>query len=518
MKIKELILPIGLALIGTVVINNLFLSTKNDSNEPKAGTEFKAPVDYNVVEPLNYTIDFKDEAAVEEEKTAISTPHAHLVFSNYGAVIDSIIYKDIFTAKDLAITTLENNPGNKEDGAFLVALDGIGATPYYYSLVSKQKIDNINHLIYKAETDKAVITKEFFIYDDIFKIDLKLSVEPKAIDNTTFQKNEVQARVFIPAPYIAQDSQDAVHGIIYTHKDKFVTKTPDQITQTGWLKPLLFGAQDKYFVNSLVADPEAFVKRAYFMPEVANKLTAILEGPRVKEKTSWNLSFYAGPKKPASLGAVDSRLEDLLGYGWLWFISKPVLSLLNIFYSFLGNYGLAIVALTIFIHILLIPLTIKSSQTQQRTSEMQRKFRYVEQKYKNNPEELAKAKLEIITKYGTGGAFGWVALFLQMPVLIGLSRVLSNSIDLYKAPFFWIPDLSGIDPYYILPAIFVVAIVAQSVISGVQSPAQLLASFLFALVIGAFFGSFFSAGLLIYIVTSTVLRVVQTYIQKVYKI
>ena len=519
MKIKELIIPLGLALIGTVIINNLFLSTKNNSDEPKAGTEFTAPADYNVIQPLNYTIDFEDAAEpIAEDKTMVDTHYGSITLSNHGGVINSITYKNIFTTKDLAIKTLDNNPENKEDGSFLVALNGIGATPYYYNLVDKQKVDNVTHIIYKAETEKAVVTKEYFIYDDIFKIDFKLSLDPKAVDATTFEKNSVQARIFIPAPYIEQDEQDAVQGIIYTHRDKFITKTPQQVTQTGWLKPQLFGTQNKYFVNSLVADPQAFVKRAYFMPEVANKLSSVLEGPAIKEKSIWNLSFYVGPKKPAALGAVDSRLEDLLGYGWLWFISKPVLSLLNIFYSFLGNYGLAIIALTIFIHLLLIPLTIKSSQTQQRTAEMQRKFKYVEQKYKNNPEEIAQAKLEIMKKYGTGGALGWLALVLQMPVLIGLSRVLSNSIDLYKAPFFWIPDLSGIDPYYILPALFVVAIVAQSVISGVKSPAQLLASFLFSLVIGAFFGSFFSAGLLLYIVTSTVLRVIQTYIQKAYKI
>ena len=108
---------------------------------------------------------------------------------------------------------------------------------------------------------------------------------------------------------------------------------------------------------------------------------------------------------------------------------------------------------------------------------------------------------------------GFLAMFLQIPIFIGLQRVLSNAIELYKAPFLWIPDLSAPDPWYLLPILFAVAILFT--MSQTADAKQMITNSVIA-VVGAAFIANFSSGLTLYIAVSTLLGLAQTSIQKAY--
>jgi hypothetical protein len=205
MNIKEYIVPAALALLATMIIHNVFWSTKQSPDAPEKGTEFVAPATRHEAVPLNYEIDFDDkQKSVEKELTTVKTSYASIDFSNHGAVIDNITYRDIFTNPDLTIQTFTAKPDQKESGAFLVALDGIGATPLYYNLIDKKEVvrDELGdskytytEVVYQAETENARITKTFIIRDDIPKIDFDVRIEPRNLD----EKDALQARIFFPA-------------------------------------------------------------------------------------------------------------------------------------------------------------------------------------------------------------------------------------------------------------------------------------------------------------------------------
>lgn len=147
---------------------------------------------------------------------------------------------------------------------------------------------------------------------------------------------------------------------------------------------------------------------------------------------------------------------------------------------------------------------------------MQRKLQYLEQRYKNEPQVLARERAELMRKQGLPGMLGCLPVLLQIPVFFGLQQVLSHAIELYRAPFFgWIHDLSQPDPYYILPALTGVGIAAQTSQGG--DPRQRVANILLAIIFAAITANL-SAGLSLFICVSTLLGLAQTYIQKALKL
>jgi len=286
------------------------------------------------------------------------------------------------------------------------------------------------------------------------------------------------------------------------------------LLQKYWEIPSLFGIEDKYFVNAMVNDSKGIVQRAYYKVNGINQFLSILEVSEIKDSFNFDLSFYMGPKQANAISPVDPRLESVLDYGYFAPFAKLLLAILIFFYSYFKNYGLAIILLTVLIKLILLPFTFKSEQNAAgKSSNWQKKMQYIQHKYKDNPEAALRAKAEI-AKEGLPN-LGCLPLLLQFPIFIGLNRVLSNAIELYKAPFLWIPDLSLKDPYYILPILVgVVTILNSSSVSN--DPRQRFSSYGIALVFGAFLAGF-PAGLVLFFLVSTALSVLQSKIYLMFK-
>jgi YidC/Oxa1 family membrane protein insertase len=225
-----------------------------------------------------------------------------------------------------------------------------------------------------------------------------------------------------------------------------------------------------------------------------------------------------GPKEAAAMSAVDFRLEDTLEYaGFFAPISKFLLYVLKILYGYVKNFGFAIILLTILVKLFLFPFTYGAEDSMKKRLEFDKKLRYLQQKYKDQPEILAHERTELIKKHGMPGLSGCLPLLLQLPIFIALSRVLSSAIELYNAPFIgWIQDLSAKDPYYILPLITALAMIAQSLVMPSGDAKQRISTFVMALIIGAVTANL-AAGLALYICTFTILGFVQTQVVRVFK-
>jgi YidC/Oxa1 family membrane protein insertase len=236
-----------------------------------------------------------------------------------------------------------------------------------------------------------------------------------------------------------------------------------------------------------------------------------MESDLIEQSTTWNLSFFVGPKDEKAMAPVDPRLEQLLDYsGILAPLARVLLWVLNYLYEFLHNYGWAIVVMTILINLLLLPLNLKSAQGMKKYTEFQKKLEYIKKKYKDDPDTLSREQAALITKHGMPGLGGCLPKLLQLPIFFALSRVLSNSIQLYQAPFLWIKDLSSKDPYYILPIAIVISMIIQSTATD---PKQRFTMMAVALVFGAVAANF-SAGLCLYILVGIILMNIQTYVQQ----
>ena len=504
MNFKQMILPLGLALATTWAIQyfviNRFMGPGTAVSTTQSGQTFNAPTGPAEVKPLNKEVDFIDTSeSVQGQITVVTTPLADLEFSSAGAVLTKATFKKQRDGHYIHLTTTMPEAGRPHDACFLLALEH--ETPLAYRLVEHTKDDTQELLKYQSTTAQATIEKTFTIAKATHKIDLELSITPAA-------NMAVEPRLLVTSPLLEHTAKaEHISAVVNGVKSGITKINRGRVDErTGWFAPTLFGSDDRYFVYAMINDPQHFTQRAYYKLEGHYELLSILEGPRITQPTTWQLSFYLGPKDQAALDAVDKRLEGVLDYsGILAPISKFLLNVLTFLYKYLKNYGFAIIALTLLINLILLPFNLKGNASMKKHMEFQKKLAYIQQRYKHDPEALKYERAELIRKHGMPGLGGCLPKLIQLPIFFALSRVLSTSIELYMAPFGWIPDLSSFDPYYILPIVITLLLVVQALMT---EPKQRMTMLAVALVFGAVSASL-AAGLSLYILMSVGLGVAQ---------
>lgn len=516
-KFKELMLTMFLALGVTWMLQYFFAGRNFSTVQEKmtrSGQRFSAPqeTEAEINKPLNVEVDFGDlKSSIKTDIVSLETDHAYYEFSNEAASLNRVEFRRNWGGKEGFLTTVfPPSALDREKRCFLVAFNDY--TPYYFELIDKRDESDHFVLTYKANFLHGTLVKQFTIFKHMYRIDLQLSID--------FQKDfkeVIQPRIFFNSPFVSElAGEDIITGIANDERNNIkVYQKNDETIHSFWVNPTLFGTQDRYFVHAMINDDAKFVQRAYYKAVDLDSMYSILEGPLVKATSSWRLSFFFGPKEDSAMSAVDSRLEQVLNYGWFSFISKPfskvLLSALNIIYSVVHNYGWAIIILTILLKLLLLPFTWKGEQSLKKTMEYQKKLEYIQSKYKHDKEALNEARTELVRKHGMPGMAGCLPLFLQLPIFWALSIILANSIELYKSPFLWIPDLSAKDPYYILSLLTAIAMILHA--PQVNDPKQRISSVAMAFLIAAVVSSL-SSGLALFTLVSTLLGVVQAFIAR----
>jgi len=511
MNIRDLVVPVSFALITVFALNYFF---PGNSTKKEVESSFVAPRERKEYKPLNVEVDFFDQKRIAARKiTDIETSWAELHFSTDGASLDSADFKRESNGKIQTIRTVfPVTDTERENRCFLVGLQD--QTPFYYTLLSVDETDAAYELLYAGGNDDCMIHKKFVVNKNNPQIDLLLEIAPK-----NGKQIDVEPRVLFPAPLMSDLKEtDIISSIVIDQAHSFEKKQVGQLdTLRGWFKPELFGTDSRYFIHTLIKDDNGFAQRAYYKLEDRTHLFSVIEGPTVTEKTSWQLSFYFGPKELNAIAAVDTRLEKTLDYsGLLSSLAKLMLYLLNWLYAFLHNYGLAIIALTLLIQILLLPLSLRNGEEKFRKQQLeyQRQLAYIEQRFKDRPEQLLAERTELIKKHGLPGMGCILPLLIQLPLFFVLNRVLSSSFELYKAPMLWIPDLSQRDPYFILPLLVTLTMLMQDTKGDAQ---QRMSKTLMAVVFGALTAGF-SAGLTLYILAGRVFGFIQSKLMKFFKL
>ncbi len=509
MNFKNLLLPFALASLTLFALEYFiirpYLNPGNGAEEVQSGQTFVAPQSPLEVQPLNREVNFNDSEesdSLPAVQTRIETEFATYIFSNKGACLEQLIFKRHMNGELISLKTIETpHDLSRENNCFLVGLDT--NTPYNFTLIDHDQGESVSHVTYRGQTEHAIIDKTFTIYHAQFKIDLAVTITPK--------KEPVQVRIFFSSPALSVKG-DVVSAIYNNQKGSVAKKARAKVDpNTGWFAPTLFGSDDRYFIHAMVADPQHFTQRAYYSLVGQTRLISILESAAITAPTQWTVSFYFGPKEEAVMTGVDPRLEQTLDYsGILAPISRALLWILNYLYRFLHNYGWAIVILTLVINLILLPLNLIGSKSMKKYTDMQKKLAYIQQRYKNDPDTLARERAELINKHGMPGVGGCLPKLLQLPIFFALSRVLSSAIELYKAPFLWIPDLSATDPYYILPVLIGGSMLF---LAPTNDPKQRFTMIAMALIFGAFSANF-SAGLSLYIFIGVLLGVIQNFFQQ----
>ena len=227
-----------------------------------------------------------------------------------------------------------------------------------------------------------------------------------------------------------------------------------------------------------------------------------------------NYTVYLGPKDREVLKGLGVGLEGAIDYGVLSFFAIPILQLLLFFHTYLRNWGIAIIVLTIVVKLLLNPLSIKALRQMKEMQKLQPKLTELKEKYKNDRQRLNLETMQLFKNHKVNPMGGCLPMVVQMPIYIALYKVLYNSIELYHAPFFgFYRDLSGPDPYFILPILLGIFMVLQQKMSPTPSadPAQKQMMMLMPIMFTVFM-LFLPIGLVLYILVNTLMTVSQQYL------
>lgn len=210
--------------------------------------------------------------------------------------------------------------------------------------------------------------------------------------------------------------------------------------------------------------------------------------------------LYIGPKLQGTLDNIAPGLELSTNYGWFTVIAQPLHWALSKLHSFLGNWGLAIIVLVLLLKAALFKLTDAQFRSGARMRKLQPRVAALKERYGDDKAKMQQAMLELYKKEKVNPMSGCLPILVTFPVFIGLYRVLMESVELRHAPFFgWIHDLSSPDPFFILPAIYVLITLATQWLTPAvgMDPTQAKMMKVMPLIFAVVF-AFFPSGLVLY--------------------
>ncbi len=305
-------------------------------------------------------------------------------------------------------------------------------------------------------------------------------------------------------------------------KDITQQKTPDdKLYWPPYEGEILWTSfEDKYFISAILPQKE-LPQKVIASKSNENTLSCQLLFPGITlkpgEAKTYTCALYLGPKEIGTLEKQGSKLDKIIDLGWFDIIAKPLLIALNFFNRYLGNYGIAIILITIIIKILFWPLTHKSYKSMKDMQKLQPEMAKLKEKYKDKKEELNREVMALYKKYKVNPLGGCLPIVLQIPVFIALYRVLQDSIELRHANFIacWINDLSAPDPTYVSPLLMGASMFYQQKMTPTTADPAQAKMMLFMPVVFTFMFLNFPSGLVIYWLINNVLSIVQqVYINK----
>ncbi len=320
------------------------------------------------------------------------------------------------------------------------------------------------------------------------------------------------------APDGAQAMRSTYTGpAVYTEQDKYHKVKFDDITSSkpykkdadnGWIAML-----QHYFVSALVVPPGQ--PREFYMDWLSDDLfavgvkfpmAAIAPGATATAKTA----LYAGPEDQDKLKVIAPGLELVVDYGWLTVIAAPLFWVLQFFHGLLGNWGLAIIFLTVSIKLVFFPLSAASYRSMAKMKQVAPRLAKMREQYGDDRMKLNQAMMEMYKQEKINPLGGCLPIVVQIPVFISLYWVLLASVELRHAPFYgWITDLASEDPYYILPALMMASMIVQTKMSPTPpDPIQAKVMQFMPLIFGVMF-FVFPAGLVLYWLVNNVLSILQ---------
>lgn len=452
----------------------------------------------------------------KEELTTVETPLFKAVFTNSGAGIkkwEIKKYKETQAGDSKPITI---SAATGAEATFQTLLSTSGAPYEIIFQPSKSSViaskGQSAELVYTASAkDGLVIEKRYTFKADSYTAGVEIRVK----NTTSAPVNAVL--------YTALSASSAIPGVESTNyhtgpiiqtKDKLFRQEAKEPQKSGNGIIKWFGLENKYFIEAFIPKKESEASWSSEIPFADGARARVQTPMTIAANGTAAVSFdaFMGPKEYDLLLGLKAGLEESIEFGWFSFLAKPLLVVLNFFERYAGNYGIAIVLLTVIIKGVFYPLSNYGYKSMKEMQKIQPQMAALREKYKNDKEKQNKEMMELYKRHKINPVSGCLPMILQVPVFIALYEVLYVAIELRHTPLFlWITDLSAKDPYYVTPVIMgITMFIQQKMTPSTADPTQAKIMLLMPVIFTFMFLSF-PSGLVIYWLVNNVLSIAQQY-------
>ena len=376
-----------------------------------------------------------------------------------------------------------------------------------------------NTLTFVWASDNVRTIKTFTLSPDSYLVNVTFSIENKTNGQMSYipYYQLVKDNVEFERSMFDVESYSYDGGIIFDgdsyekqYADDLIDEPYNKTHTDGW-----FANIRHHFVVAVlpIVGVEHRYEAEHDQAANLNKLTAISNnsvtvGPMQNAET--NFEVYIGPKLQNQLTKARDGLEVSVDYGMLSFLAKPMFWALNKSHSFLGNWGLAIIFVTLMIKLIFYRLQESSSRSMAKMRELAPRIKALNERYKDDKTALGQAQMDLYKKEKVNPMAGCLPLLIQIPFFIAFYWVLLESVEIRQAPFyFWLDDLSSRDPYFVLPLIMGVVMFFQQKANPAPADPVQEKVFMFMPVMFTLLFAWFPSGLVLYWVTNSLLQFAQ---------
>ena len=547
MDIRRLVIYAGLAIssymlilawnqdYGTENVTTPVAETSNESapdfgsDTPDTSDAVDADVPDVSDQPAVSAADMPEVAVPTGDVITVQTDVLNLEINPKGGQVVSVRlpkYSKSIKQKDVPFTLLENS-----NARLFIAQSG---------LVGRDGIDKNNGALYSTENTEYTLNEG----EDTLEVVLTHQSEKAYVEKIfTFTRGEYLMDVRYKVRNI---SQEPWQGAFYAQLKRDGSDDPSQSSSMGmqaYLGAALTTSEERYqkvsfddleegkfksveeggwaailqhyFVSAWIPAQDQqhtyngrYVKGNYIFGFYDNSVS-VAPG----ETATMGAQLYTGPKIQDRLEEIAPNLNLVIDYGILWWVAQPLFWLLDNIHDFVGNWGVAIILLTVLIKLVFFKLSAMSYRSMANMRKVAPKMAEIKERYGDNREKLGQEMMKLYKTEKINPLSGCLPILVQMPVFIALYWVLMESVELRQAPFFlWIEDLSIKDPLFILPLLMGASMFIQFKLNPTPpDPMQARVMQLMPVIFTVFF-LWFPAGLVLYWVVNNVLSIAQQYV------
>jgi YidC/Oxa1 family membrane protein insertase len=403
----------------------------------------------------------RDDALKQSERIQFENKSIFGSISLKGAAIDDLTFKDYNTTLESNQKVVLLGPRNIEKGYLIesgfVTSDkniDIPNADSVWSIVGNNRLTNLSPIKLSWSNNQGITFEKEISLDDKYLFTIKQSVINSTDNEYDFYSYGQIIRNKIPEIsnfYILHE------GLIATLDDELIEEDYDDIqekkfsrtSQKGWL-----GIGDKYWITSLIPPREKEFKTTFDYKKKfrANFIATEPLELKGKSKVEEKLQVIIAAKRVDIIdGYADSlnidKFDLVIDWGFLYFITKPLFFGIDYFFKLLGNYGLAIIAITICIRLTFFPLANFSFRSMAKMKALQPEMVRLKELHKDDKMKLQQEMMALYKKEKVNPMSGCLPILVQIPVFFALYKVLFVTIEMRQMPFYgWIHDLSERDP------------------------------------------------------------------------